>query len=277
MSLIQNQPYHLFNRRLLFNRQRRFSSSLLHFLDHEVIHTLVDRLRGIKRQFNKVLILGRAGHVYREIFKDVEVIVCPDTLFLDDEFLPFQPHSFDLVISHLSWHWVNDLPGTLIQVRNILEPDGLMMASLFGGHSLWQLRQCLDEAQEILMGGICPRIAPMIAPHDGAALLQRAGFALPVADHDRIMCHYDTVADLLKDLRIFGQTNMLFHQHKGIPPRQLFEMTEKIYQEKFASPQGRIEASANVIYLTGWHPSPNQQQPLLPGSGQIDLQQLLSA
>ncbi len=275
MSGLSTSPYHLFNRRLLLLRQRRFSSTPPHFLDHEVRDVLKERLMGVKRSFKTILILGRAGALYQPIFPEANLLVGEDCLLMDDELLPFAPQTFDLILSPLSWHWVNDLPGTLAQVRTLLKPDGLLIAAFFGGNSLWQLRSSLQEAEDILLNGVSARVVPMIAPHDGAALLQRAGFALPVADHDQITLHYPSLKDLLKDLRRYGQTNVLYNQPKTVSPRDLFSLTEHIYREKFGR-EGQLPVTVNVIYLTGWCPHPSQPQPLLPGSGQIKMNQLFS-
>jgi SAM-dependent methyltransferase len=257
-------------------KRRRFCSlPPVHSLEQDVIATMVERFRGIKRTFRNILILGERGEVYQPYFPEADLFLSHHHVIYDDEWLPFRSQTFDLIISHLSWHWVNDLPGVLAQVQDILKPDGLVMAALFGGESLWQLRYCLQEAEQQLSQGISPRIAPMISPADGADLLLRAGFALPVADHDHVTLYYEKFEELVDDLRCYGQTNILYHQHKGIPSKNLFHLTDKIYQHHFKI-DGQLPIAVNIIYLTGWRPSPTQPQPLCRGSATVKLSHILA-
>jgi SAM-dependent methyltransferase len=273
---VSRLPPYLFNQRLLWQRSNRFKPAQPHYLDHMMAETLKERLGGIKRSFKKVLLLSNP-QCYAQVWPEADFMVSVDQVTLDQQFLPFQHGIFDLIVSCGSWQWVNDLPGTLAQVRNCLQPDGLLLAAFPGGDSLWQLRESLYLAEDILLKGVSPRVAPMIAPHDAAALLQRAGFALPVVDQDRLTLYYDTLPQLLNDLRFYGQTNVLSNQTKGLSPANLFKLTEEIYREKFATSEGKLPVTITLIYLTGWRPAATQPKALTPGSAQMSLIETLAS
>ena len=190
---------------------------------------------------------------------------------LDEEALPFAPESLDLVVSVLSLHWVNDLPGALIQIRRALKPDGLFVASILGGQTLTELRQALLTAEVELTGGAGPRIAPFADALDAAGLLQRAGFALPVADIDHVTVRYAHPIKLMADLRAMGETNALAERARRPLSRAVLARACEIYAERFADPDGRVRATFDIITLTGWAPHPDQQQPLKPGSAKMRL------
>lgn len=190
-----------------------------------------------------------------------------DTAFIiDDEQWPLAPASADAIISIGHLHWVNDLPGALIQAKRSLRLDGVFMAALIGGDSLQELRACLQQAEMELCGGISARTAPMISLQDCAALLQRAQFALPVADHERVMLTYTTVADLVRDLRAMGQQNALLKNNPRILPKKFWPRVEQLLRENFPAENGRFKITVDCIYLLGWSPSPQQPQPLARGS-----------
>ena len=171
----------------------------------------------------------------------------------------------------LALHWTNDVIGALIQIRRALKPDGLFIGSLFGGATLSELRQCLVEAEIELTGGAGPRISPFADAADAAGLLQRAGFALPVADVDRVTVRYAHPLKLLADLRAMGETSVLAEHHPKRLTRQVLGRTFELYQQKFAEPDGRIPATFEILTLTGWTPDAGQQQPLRPGSAKMRL------
>ena len=197
----------------------------------------------------------------------------PASLFVvaDEEALPFGDAVFDLVVSALALQFVNDLPGTLVQIRRALKPDGLFLAALIGGETLTELRQSFAAAESEVEAGVSPRVAPFADLRDLGALLQRAGFALPVTDVDRITVRYDTVFALMHDLRRMGATNALIDRRR-VPLRRatLMRMAE-IYGERFSDDDGRIRATFEIIWLSGWAPHPSQQQPLRPGSAKTRL------
>src|SRR5262249_26751587 len=185
----------------------------------------------------------------------------------DEEALPFADGTLDLVVSGLSLQAVNDLPGTLTQVRRALKPDGLFLAALLGGDTLTELRQSFAAAESDLDGGVSPRVAPFVDVRETGALLQRAGFALPVTDVDRITVRYGTPLGLLLDLRRMGAANPLVERRRVPLRRATLMRAMEIYAERFADPDdGRVRASFDIIWLSGWSPHESQQQPLRPGS-----------
>jgi SAM-dependent methyltransferase len=184
----------------------------------------------------------------------------------DEEALPFADNSLDLVVSGLSLQAVNDLPGVLVQIRRALKPDGLFLAALLGGDTLAELRHSFATAESELDGGVSPRVAPFPDLRDMGALLQRAGFALPVTDVDRITVRYATPLALLRDLRRMGATNPLVERRRVPLRRATLMRAMEIYSTRFADPDGKVRASFDIIWLSGWSPHPAQQQPLRPGS-----------
>jgi SAM-dependent methyltransferase len=195
----------------------------------------------------------------------------------DAEALPLADASLDLVVSGLALQFVNDLPGTLIQIRRALKPDGLFIAALIGGESLSELRQAFGEAEAEVEGGVSPRVAPFVDIRDLGALMQRAGFMLPVTDIDRVVVRYGSVLGLMHDLRRMGAANSLIERRR-VPLRRatLARMAES-YARRFADGDGRIRASFDIVWLSGWAPHASQQQPLKPGSAQMRLADALGA
>ena len=194
---------------------------------------------------------------------------------LDEERLPFAEESLDLVVSSLALHWTNDLPGALIQIRRALKPDGLFVGAIFGGATLTEFRQALMQADSELSGGAGPRISPFADVVEAAALLQRAGFALPVADVDRVQVGYAHPMELIRDLRAMGESNVLA-ERRPLSRRVLARACE-VYAERFARPDGRIVATFEIVPMTGWAPHPDQQQPLRPGSAKMGLADAMGA
>jgi SAM-dependent methyltransferase len=195
----------------------------------------------------------------------------------DEERLPFADQSVDLIVSTLALHWTNDLVGALIQIRNALKPDGLFLGAVLGGSTLSELRQCLVQAESELRDGAGLRVSPFADVLDAAALLQRAGFALPVADTDKVTVRYAHALELIRDVRAMGESNVLHERARQPIGRAVLARVAALYQERFAEADGRIRASFDIISLTGWAPHPDQQQPLRPGSAKMRLADALHA
>jgi SAM-dependent methyltransferase len=292
-----NAPPRLFDRplhrRRLDRAAPRFASA--NFLKTRAALDTVERLEAILRSFPLCVDLGArdgsfaAALAQSEARERIGTVIEADfslpmlrgrggpRVQLDEELLPFKPESLDLVVSSLALHWVNDLPGTLIQVRQALKPDGLFLGAIFGGSTLTELRQCLTLAEAELTDGAGLRIAPFADTYDGAGLLQRAGFALPVADVDRVVVRYTSPLKLIGDLRAMGETNALVDRAKRPISRAVLARACELYAERFADPDGRVRATFDIVTLTGWAPHPDQQQPLKPGSAKMRLADALGA
>lgn len=254
----------LFDRALLRARQARaVKQGPATFLLDRVAEDLNDRLQAVLRTFEKAVDVGTPGGLAGFTHVDLP----------DDEAagLPIAPDSIDLAVSALAFQSVNDLPGTLAQIRRALKPDGLLLAAMLGGDTLTELRQSFAAAEAEIEGGVSPRVAPFADLRDVGALLQRAGFALPVTDVDRIVVRYDTAFALMKDLRAMGATNVLVERRR-VPTRRatLLRMVE-IYAERFSDSDGRVRATFDVIWLSAWAPHESQQKPLKPGSAKASL------
>lgn len=267
---------HIFNQDLLQTRWQRTRDNFdqYDFLFQNVGNKLFDRLFDVQRQFENVLIIG-SKNIPKNLEQKIKKQTVVDVLALKEEVLPFKDNEFDLVISNLCLHWINDLPGFLIQIKNILKPDGLFLSSLFGGDTLFELRTSLMNTEIEIMGGASPRVSPFLDIKDAGALLQRAGFNLPVADKETITVTYPNTLKLMKDLRGMGETNALSKQNKKIPPKNFFPALEVHYQQKFAESNGRLPVSFEVIYMSGWKNHESQQKPLKPGSAEIHLSTVL--
>ena len=277
----------IFDRDLLRSRrQRAAAAEPATFLLDRVAADLAERLAAVLRRFDLALDLGTPTDAVVTALASlgsVGTIVradrtlpsgrAPASLFVvaDEEALPFSDAAFDLVVSALALQFVNDLPGALVQIRRALKPDGLFLAALIGGETLTELRQSFAAAESEVEAGVSPRVAPFADLRDLGALLQRAGFALPVTDVDRITVRYDTVFALMHDLRRMGATNALIDRRR-VPLRRatLMRMAE-IYRERFSDDDGRIRATFEIVWLSGWAPHPSQQQPLRPGSAKTRL------
>jgi SAM-dependent methyltransferase len=259
------------------------------FLFDEVAERLAERLDDIHRAFPLALELGARGGALGRIVGGhggIERIVAADEdprllppagprAVASPELLPFRDASFDAVLSCLALHWVNDLPGALVQLRRALRPDGLLLAALFGGETLRELRGALIEAELAEQGGAGPRVAPMAELRDMAGLLQRAGFAMPVADLDTITVTYPDALALMRDLRAMGETNALLERRKSLTRRATLLGAARLYAERHALDDGRVPATFEVIFLAGWAPHDSQPKPLRPGSAKGRLAEAL--
>lgn len=195
----------------------------------------------------------------------------------DEEWIPFEPDAFDLIIAEQCLHWTNDLPGSLIQLKRCLQPDGLFLASLFGSATLHELRDALLEAEANVLGGVTPRISPFVDVRDAGNLLLRANFALPVTDTDVIVREYDTLGDLFAELRLMGETNAIQDRFKGLTTARLFTAAEEIYRSRHSTQHGKLRATFEIVTLTAWAPAETQQKPLARGSAQTRLSDALGS
>src|SRR4051795_1884714 len=263
----------LFDRALLHARQRRAQAQgAVGFLLDRVAEDMSDRLAAVMREFHTAADLWTPGEglaVLRARLPSIERIELDAS---GAEKLPFAPESLDLVVSALALQFVNDLPGVLAQIRRALRPDGLLLAAMIGGDSLTELREAFAAAEAECEGGVSPRVAPFADLRDVGALLQRAGFALPVTDVDRIVVRYDSAFALMADLRKMGATNILLERRRTPTRRATMARMAQIYGERFADADGRIRATFDVIWLSGWAPHESQQQPLKPGSAKASLE-----
>ena len=273
----------IFDRGLLrARRQRGMQLGPETLLLDKVADEFAQRLSLVLRRFGLAVDLGtptaavrtallRDGSIGAMIAVD-PIIGCHSTVaatlrvVADEEALPFADHTLDLLVSGLSLQAVNDLPGVLVQIRRALKPDGLFLAALLGGDTLTELRQSFAVAESELEGGVSPRVAPFPDLRDLGALLQRAGFALPVIDIDHIRVRYTTPLGLLRDLRHMGAANPLVERRRVPLRRATLARAMEVYAERFADPDGKVRASFDIIWLSGWSSHESQQKPLRPGS-----------
>lgn len=269
-------PPILFNRARLRKRQARAAANFAQhdFLWREAAARVEETLSYITREFPAMVVFG--GHGFSPPAGVQHLIRMDTALVADEELLPLAENSVDAVISLLNLHWVNDLPGTLAQIRRILKPDGLFMAIMPGGETLRELRSIFADVESRRTGGVSPRIAPFIDVRDAGALLQRAGFALPVADSEMLDVSYEHLFKLMEDLRGSGQVNMLQHQLQHFTPRGFFTDAAERYAERFSDAEKRIHATVEFITLSGWKPAASQQQPAQRGSGKVSLRDALN-
>ena len=263
----------LFDRALLRARQSRaLGSGPATFLLDRVAEDMAERLHAVVREFKNAADVGTPGDQVRNaLHQRVDQFARIELPDLESEPLPFQPESLDLVVSALAFQFVNDLPGVLAQIRRALKPDGLLLAAMIGGETLTELRQSFAAAEAECEGGVSPRVAPFADLRDVGALLQRAGFALPVADVDRVVVRYTNAFALMQDLRRMGATNILRERRRTPTRRATMLRMAQIYGERFADPDGRIRATFDMVWLSGWAPHASQQQPLRPGSAKASL------
>ena len=280
-------PPQVFDRRLLRLRlQRALRGAAEDFLLARAGEDLIDRLAPVQRTFRDVLDLGTprpaVAGLLRAALPDARIGRAAPTadaigqgpwlgLVADDERQPFGPERFDLAVSILALHTANDLPGALIQIRRALRPDGLFLGCLLGGQTLTELRQALFMAEAEISGGASPRVAPFSDLRDLGHLLQRTGFALPVTDVDPLVVRYASVLRLFADLRAMGATNALVLRRKQPITRRLLMRAAQIYAETFADPDGRLRATFELVWLSGWVPHESQQKPLRPGAAKMKL------
>jgi NADH dehydrogenase [ubiquinone] 1 alpha subcomplex assembly factor 5 len=273
----------LFDRKLLRGRRARFAHEIeaRKFLLAHVAREIAERVEVMLRPFPLALDLGAyhglLGRRLTELKSVGEMVyaesvfvfaaLCPrPSLVCDEDLLPLKDASLNLIVSGLALHRVDDLPGALIQIRRALRPDGLFMAALLGARALIELRQALLEAEAETEGGASPRVSPFADVRDYGALLQRAGFALPVADAETLKVIYPSPRELMREVRALGGGNVLLARSKAPLSRRTLERTEAIYRERHSMPDGRVSATFEIVYLSGWAPDASQQKPLKPGS-----------
>jgi SAM-dependent methyltransferase len=263
----------LFDRALLRVRQDRARrGEAATFLLDRVAEEIDERLRAVLREFKNAADVGTPGDQVRDALAGrVGQLARVDLPDAESEPLSLTPASLDLVVSALALQFVNDLPGVLTQIRRALKPDGLLLSAMIGGDTLTELRQSFAAAEAELESGASPRVAPFADLRDVGALLQRAGFALPVTDVDRVVVRYDNAFALMADLRRMGATNILVERRRTPTRRATLLRMAQIYRERFADPDGRIRATFDLIWLSGWAPHASQQQPLQPGSAKASL------
>ena len=277
-------PPRLFDRALIARRlDRALAADPQDFLLARCAEELAERLSIVKREFVDALDLGTPGPQAAAALQTANVTrIAPTQASLgagrfaglvgDPERPPVGEAEFDLAVSLLALHAIDDLPGALIQLRRALKPDGLLIAALPGGETLTELRQSLLAAESEISGGASPRVIPFADARALGGLLQRAGFALPVVDSDPLTVRYADMFALMRDLRAFGATNALNERSRRFARRDLFLRAAKHYAENFADSDGRIRATFEILWLSGWAPHPSQQKPLKPGSAKMRLE-----
>lgn len=282
MNLVPPDPMLVFDRRLVRLRRDRAAATVGQVAPvlEATADRLLDRLDDTTRRFGRALDIGGRGAVAPLLrARGIPFVVSMDlsarmaalsgrpAMGADEEWLPFAPESFDLVVASLSLHWVNDLPGALVQIRRALRPDGLFLASLPGLGTLGELRAALAAAETELRGGLSPRVSPFPELRDLAGLLQRAGFALPVADAEMLPIAYRTPMGLLRDLRAAGEGNAVRARDSRVPPRALLPLA----LSRMAVDGGGVPATLRLLVMTGWAPHESQSRPARPGSANARL------
>ena len=260
------------------------------FLLERAVEDMAGRLAAVERRFARSVALcgytngladmlaqsGKTDSVCRmEIDPQLASASDYPVFVADEEDLPIAPASIDLIASALALHFVNDLPGALLQICRALRPDGLFLGSLLGGQTLHELRSSFTEAEMELRGGAGPRFLPFADVRDLGGLLQRAGFALPVADRDTVIVRYDSAFELMRDLKAMGASNMLAERERRPMRRDLLVAAADIYRQRFADPDGRIRATFEIVSLSGWAPHESQQKPAARGSARTSLADIL--
>lgn len=287
----------VFDRKLVRQRRDRAAPGFpqADFLIRESAARLADRLLDVTRTFPLAVDLGchtgelgqelkasqKVGALFQADFSHAMARAAQangrPTFIADEEALPLAPQSLDLVLSNLSLHWVNDLPGAFSQIRYALKPDGLLLATMFGAETLKELRSVLIEAELEVTSGTAPRVSPFTDVRDAGNLLTRAGFSLPVVDAETIAVTYSDMFKLMADLRAMGETNTVLERRRIPTRRDVFLRAAGLYAERFSDSRGRIEASFQIITMTAWAPHASQQKPLRPGSATARLADALQA
>lgn len=257
----------IFDHDVLARRRARCQPEAL-FLHDLARDEIEDRLSMVNRVFTAPAIIAPFAEPYGGLLPDARIVA-------DTEVLDLEPKSHDLVIHVMALHWANDPVGQLIQCRRALKDDGLMLLITLGGQTLHELRSSLAEAETYVSGGLSPRVVPMGEIRDLGALLQRAGFALPVADLVPLNVQYRDLTHLMHDLRAMGESNALTNRLRRPTSRKLFELAQHIYAQNFATPEGKLNATFEMVCLTGWAPDDSQPQPLRPGSAKMRLAEAL--
>ncbi len=285
-------PTMLFNRKLLAVRRNRAATGFrsVAFLKERAVEDVCERLDFINRRFEQALDIGshggflaaaiaRHGNLHDKIGTLTEcdispamLALSPGTSFLaDEDHMPLGSQSLDLIVSTLGLHWVNDVPGFMAQSRLALRPDGLLLLTFFGGRTLQELRACLAEAEIEAYGEAYARVSPFADAQDGAHLLQRAGFALPVADSDVVSVRYANLFGLLRDLKAMGETAVFAARPPRRLTRRIIARAADLYQANHSDADGKVRATFELITLTGWAPHESQQKPLPRGSAKMRL------
>ena len=285
-------PNLLFDRKLLAIRRNRAARGFrsVAFLKERAVEDVCERLDFINRRFEQALDIGshggflaaaiaRHGNLRDKVGALSESDISPAMLaassgtrfVADEDHMPLAPLSLDLIVSTLGLHWVNDVPGFLAQARLALRPDGLLLLTFLGGRTLQELRACLAQAETEAYGEANPRVSPFADAQDGAQLLQRAGFALPVADSDVLTVRYANLFGLFRDLKAMGETAAFSKRTSRHLTRNIIARTADLYQANHADPDGRVRATFELITLTGWAPHESQQKPLRRGSAKMRL------
>ncbi|MTI01411.1 methyltransferase domain-containing protein [Roseibium sp. RKSG952] len=267
MKLPASNAPSLFDRKSLAMHRARVREDAL-FLHEAAIDEIKDRLSLVNKTFTAPAIVSPFADIWSDIIPDARII-------RDDEVLDLQAGSHDLVIHAMALHWANDPVGQLIQCNRALQPDGLMLVICLGGETLHELRASLGQAEVEVTGGLSPRVAPMAELRDLGGLLQRAGFALPVADKLPLTAQYRDIWHLMRDLRAMGENNALTGRLRHPTHRAVFSKAQEIYRSHFPAPDGRLSATFELICLTGWLPDESQPKPLRPGSAQMRLAEAL--
>lgn len=265
-------------------RQRALALGPVTFLLDRVAAEMAERLAAVVRGFERAADLGTPTDAVRRALAASGKVASVTAAgwgeaerLADDAGRPLAPETVDLVVSALALQFVNDLPGALAQIRRALKPDGLLLAAMLGGDTLTELRQAFAQAESEIEGGASPRVAPFADLRDIGALLQRAGLALPVVDADRVTVRYASIFDLMRDLRRMGAANALVERRRAPLRRATLVRLGEIYAERFSDADGRIRATFEIIWLSGWAPHESQQKPLRPGSAQQRLADALGA
>lgn len=257
-------------------RAARLTVAGADFLLVRALDELVDRIAVTTRTFDRALAIGpHADRIAKTLAATGKTASVDQAVFDGDETLDVPEAGADLAVSLLDLHEMNDVPGALVQIRRALRPDGLLLACVPSSGTLGELRECLTEAETTVSGGAAPRILPFMDVRDGGGLLQRAGFALPVADHDTVTARYDSALDLMRDLRAMGATNALVARPRHFTPRAVLFETVRLYAERHADADGRVRATFSFVWMSGWVPDASQPKPLEPGSATHSLAEAL--
>ncbi|HPD82356.1 MAG: methyltransferase domain-containing protein [Alphaproteobacteria bacterium] len=276
----------VFDRNIVRHNRNRCASKLSNhsFLVDWALGQISERLKDIKRDFSSALQIGCRSHQFN--FKEfgIENLYTLDiaenlnpNIQADEELLPFAPNSFDLILSPLNLHTTNDLPGTLAQIKHCLKPDGMFIAALLGGETLYELRESMNSVEMEIHGGLSPHIFPFADMPQMGSLMQRAGFNLPVIDSEKIIVTYDNALKLMEDIRNMGEGNALIERKKYFSSYNFFGRIVQDYAERYSEPDGRIKATFEVIFIAGWAPHESQQKPLRPGSAEKRLADALKS
>jgi len=250
-------------------RARAKTIGLADFLHREAAAQVQERLADVNKSFTKAAFVGWLPEIWAAGF-------AAELAVPDDEVLALPENSVDLAVHGLCLHSANDPVGQLVQMRRALTPDGLMLAALFGGQTLHELRFAMAQAESEVEGGLSPRVAPMGDLRDLGSLIQRAGLALPVADAVTLTVTYETPLHLMRDLRAMGEANAMTARRKQPLRRAVLGRACEVYEQEFAQPDGRIPATFELVFLTGWAPSASQPKPLKPGSATARLANALN-